>query len=172
MSAAEVEAAVAQLEDLAKRGHPPSHYVARRVLLALGQALREGMEGSSAWIGRARTASEAAGPTWRTEVQGELSLACGEFAQCVDPRYLAIPTYDLEYTRAARQRLGDRLLAASELGFTLSERESDVLDLADRVLATFEQNRAEPRPSSKAQPGHSEAGPDSDSETSHKNRRN
>ncbi|MSR62002.1 MAG: hypothetical protein EXS08_06115, partial [Planctomycetes bacterium] len=168
MSAAEVEAAVAQLEELAKGGHKPSHYVARRLLLALGQALREERGGSSAWVARAQAASEAAGPTWRTEVQGELSLACGEFAQCVDPRYLALPTYDLEYTRAARLRLGDRLRAALELGFTLSERETDVLDLADRVLATFEQNRAEPRPHPKPQPGPSETGPGDNGETSQK----
>jgi len=172
MSATEAEAAVAQLEDLARRGHKPSHYVARRILLALGQALRDGPEASGAWVARARAAGEFAGPTWRESVQGELSLACGEFAQCVDPRYLAIPTYDLEYTRAARLRLGDRLRAAAELGFSLSERETDVLDLADRVLAAFEQNRAAARPSGGSQPGHSEAGPGPDGQGSLKDRRN
>jgi hypothetical protein len=64
----------------------------------------------------------------------ELTLACAEFAQGVDPRYLGLPNYDLEYTRAARRRLADRLQAAHELGFRLAPREAGLLELADRVL--------------------------------------
>jgi len=172
MNATEVEAALAQLEDLARHGQKPSHYVARRVLLALGEAAREGLESTPTWLSRARAAGEAAGPAWRESVQSELSFACGEFAQCVDPRYLAIPTYDLEYTRAARQRLADRLAASVELGFALSERETEVLELADRVLAAYEQNRASGRPALGPPTARSETGPRPDGLASDKHRRN
>jgi hypothetical protein len=84
---------------------------------------------------RARAAAAGAGPAWSQAVQTELTLACGEFAQGVDPRYLSLPDYDLGYTRSARARLADRLRAAGELGFELSPREAQVLELADRVLA-------------------------------------
>lgn len=138
MSLREVEAALANLEELARRGHAPSHYVARHLLLALGQALREGPpESYAAVVARARSAGEAAGPGWSEAVAAELGLACGEFAQCLDPRFLSLPNYDVEYTRAARARLEDRLGAARELGFRLSPRETDMLALADQVFAAF-----------------------------------
>ena len=31
-------------------------------------------------------------------------MACTEHVQSVDPRYLDLPNYDFEYTRAARER--------------------------------------------------------------------
>jgi hypothetical protein len=75
-------------------------------------------------------------------VQAELAFACGEFAQCVDPRYLSLPSYDLPYTLAARERLADRLRAARELGFELAPREQEILRLADRVLEAYREERA------------------------------
>ncbi|NOT29598.1 MAG: hypothetical protein HOP15_04010 [Planctomycetes bacterium] len=133
--AREVEDALANLERLVRAGQAPSHYVARHVLLALGQALREGQEACGPWVERARTAGREGGESWRQAVQDELTLACGEFAQCLDPRYLNLPNYDREYTRSARARLEDRLRSARELGFEPSPREIEVLELADRVLA-------------------------------------
>ena len=133
---AKAEKAVASLEGLARRKGKPGHHLARDVLLTIGQAMREGGAGSCAGLlERARMAGELAGPAWREAVQTELTLACGEFAQGVDPRYLGLPNYDLEYTRAARSRLADRLEVARELGFGLEPREAQVLELADRVLA-------------------------------------
>lgn len=132
--AREVEDALANLERLVRAGQGPSHYVARHVLLALGQALREQPEACGPWLERARTAGREGGESWRQAVQDELTLACGEFAQCLDPRYLSLPNYDREYTRSARARLEDRLRTARELGFGPSLRESEVLELADRVL--------------------------------------
>lgn len=141
-SAREVESAVATLSRLATAGHAPSHYVARHVLLALGALLEEGPSAeASGWLERVRAMGAALGPPWEEAVRTELSLACGEFAQCLDPRYLALPNYDLEYTRSARRRLEDRLRAARELGFALQPREVDVLDLADRVLTAFEEGK-------------------------------
>jgi hypothetical protein len=136
VSTREAEKALASLEEVVRRRARPGAYLARAVLLTLGQALRE--EGPASCAGlleRARVAGESAGPAWSEAVQTELTLACGEFAQGVDPRYLGLPNYDLGYTSAARRRLGDRLEAARELGYGLSTREAQVLELADRVLA-------------------------------------
>lgn len=144
--AKEVEAALANLEGLAKKGHAPSHYVARHVLLALGKLMASGPEAESApLVARARAAGEGAPSGWKeawTEaLDAELSMACGEFAQSLDPRYLDLPNYDLDYTKASRARLEDRLRAASALGVALSPRETDVLALADQVLGTFLERR-------------------------------
>lgn len=138
MSLREAEVALASLEELARRRGCPSHHLARAVLLALGQALSEGAPGSCAsLLERARAAGREAGPAWSLAVQTELTLACGEFAQGVDPRYLSLPDYDLRYTRSARARLGDRLRAARELGFELAPREAQVLELAERVFSEY-----------------------------------
>jgi len=135
VSTREAEKALASLEELVRRGARPSHHLARAVLLTLGQILREEGPGScAALIERARAVGQRAGPAWSEEVQTELTLACGEFAQGVDPRYLGLPNYDLDYTRSARLRLADRLEAARELGFALAPREAQMLELADRVL--------------------------------------
>jgi len=136
-----LEEALATLEGLAQRGEKPSHYLARHLLIELGQALAQGE--ASAAVKRARTAGELAGGPWRTAAETELSLACGEFAQSLDPRYLALPSYDLEYTRAARARLADRLRAAEALGFALLPREQDVLTLADQVFEAFLSRRGD-----------------------------
>jgi len=135
-----LEAALTTLEGLAKREEKPSHYVARHLLIELGQALDQGE--AQAAIQRARAAAGPIAAAWRTAVETELSLACGEFAQSLDPRYLALPSYDLEYTRGARARLGDRLRAAEALGFALQPRETEVLALADQVFEAFLARRA------------------------------
>lgn len=142
MTARDLEDAVASLERLAQAGQRPSHYVGRHVLLTLGLALRtESPEACAPWLARIRTAGESCAPAWGEAVQDELTLACGEFAQCLDPRYLDLPGYDVEYTAAARLRLEDRLRAAQALGFAPTPREAEVLELADRVWATLEKRR-------------------------------
>lgn len=142
MTARDLEEAVAGLERLARAGQRPSHYVGRHVLLTLGQALRtQPPETCSPWVARVRAAGESCGPAWGEAIQDELTLACGEFAQCLDPRYIDLPGYDVEYTAAARLRLEDRLRAAETLGFAPTPREAEVLVLADRVWATLEKRR-------------------------------
>lgn len=164
MSVREVEAALTNLELLARRGDAPSHYVARHLLLALGQALRECPPDACApLVARARSAGEAAGPAWNEAVAAELGLACGEFAQSLDPRFLGLPNYDVAYTRAARARLEDRLRAAHALDLGLSPHETDMLVLADQVFAAFcaERERSEgvqQAPESPAVPGQGAAG--------------
>jgi hypothetical protein len=142
----EFEKAVELLEKVASQGGSPSHYLARHLLLALGANLRSGPQGptDSDCAERARRAGEAAGPSWAEAIQSEISLASGEFAQCLDPRYLGLPNYDLGYTRAARQRLEDRLIAARALGFEPRPRDLEMIALADQVLAAFEERRTAP----------------------------
>lgn len=139
----ELEGALIQLETLARRGEKPSHYLARHLLIELGRALAAGPAPEA--VQRARAAGSLVAPAWRSAVETELSLACGEFAQSLDTRYLALPGYDLEYTRTARARLSDRLRAARELGFELQPREVEVLALADQVFEAFLQQREAPR---------------------------
>jgi len=130
----DVERALEVLERVVQQRGTPSHFVARHLLLALGAELREHTPQAGGWLERARRAGGMAGAGWTEAVQTELSLACAEFAQCVDPRYLSLPNYDVEYTRAARSRLEDRLSAARALGLTPGSRDLEMLDLADRVL--------------------------------------
>lgn len=153
MSLREAEKALANLEELVRRKAPPSHYVARHVLLALAQATGEGDPGAPALLDRARAAGRAAGPAWSQAIQTELTLACGEFAQSVEPRYLSLPGYDLAYTRAARARLEDRLKVAGALGFVLTSRETELLALADRVLAEHLARRAQDHAGTHPPPG-------------------
>jgi hypothetical protein len=142
MSARELEAAIADLEDLARRGRQPSHYAARHLLLELGEALAAGgLEASRAALERALAAGSRLEPGWSAAVREELSLAAAEFARCLEPRYLSLPNYDLEYTRGARARLEDRLRAARALGFELPDREGEMVELADRVLASLMEQR-------------------------------
>ncbi len=156
----EVEDALANLERLVRAGHPPSHYVARHVLLALGLALRERPEACGPWLERARTAGREGADAWQQAVQHELALSCGEFAQCLDPRYLSLPNYDMEYTRAARARLEDRLRSARELGFEPEARDAEVLALADRVLAASAEARQGAREGAQPPPSPPPYGPD------------
>lgn len=173
MSATEVEKALTNLEGLVRKRAVPSHFVARHVLLALGAELRaEAAASSAALIERARVAGRAAGPAWAQAVQTELTLAIGEFAQSVDPRYLSLPDYDVDYTRSARERLADRLRAASALGFALTPREAGMLELADRVLATHEAQRGSERSDPETSTAQSHRGPRPGSENSHNAARN
>jgi hypothetical protein len=138
MKPQEIEKALQQLEGEARKGRRPGPHLARHVLLSLGAALSEHPGEAPGWVERAREAGKHLGEAWERAVQDELSLACGEFVQCVDPRFLSLPNYDMDYTRSARARLEDRLAAARELGLELEAHEVDMLGLADRVLESHE----------------------------------
>ncbi len=169
----ELERAVRSLEELARKKTAPSHYVARHVLLTIGQALREEPPGScAALLERVRAAGRTAGPAWSEAIQTELTLACGEFAQSLDPRYLSLPDYDLDYTRSARIRLGDRLRAANELGFELTPREAEVLELADQVLASHTARRGTDRGGQDSPVTHAPVAPDRADQGGDNKRRN
>ena len=139
--ASELEAVLRTLERVARNGQWPSRQLAREVLLALGAWMRE--SGSDATpLERVRKAGRALSTRWDEVVRAELSLSCAEFVQSVDPRYLGIPNYDRDYTRAARARLEDRLRAAGALGFALDAKEVEMLALADQVWSAHLQGTA------------------------------
>jgi hypothetical protein len=102
----------------------------------VGRKLEEGpAELAEEWLRQLRDAARLGPEHWERAVGDELSLALGEFAQLVDPRFLSLPRYDIAYTLAARARLEDRLRCAGRFGFALLAREVDLLALADRVWA-------------------------------------
>lgn len=162
MSLVRLETALAALEKLAREGAPPHHHLAREVLLALGRAIVDESETSLLpLLDRCRSAGRALEGSWDQAVQTELTMACGEFAQSLDPRFLRLPNYDLAYTRAARDRLEDRLRSARALGFGLSSEESEVLALADQVLATLPESGRAGGPASPAPGKKARTNPDS-----------
>jgi len=132
MSDPELDAALRDLEEDARRGRRASPYLARELLISLGRRIEAGAEVEGE-LSRIREASATLGPRWDETLRGELSLAVGEFVQSVDPRYLELPNYDFEYTTRARARLEHRLRAAGALDLALEEREAELLALADAV---------------------------------------
>jgi hypothetical protein len=136
-----LEDSVRSLEQLARKRERPSHFLARVILLGVGEQLREGR--AEALLRRIRTAVEPIAPDWSEAVGMELSLAIAEFAGSVNPRYLGLPDYDREYTTRSRALLEDRLRAARALGVAPAERECQILDIADRVWADHLASRAE-----------------------------
>jgi hypothetical protein len=131
----ELEAAVRDLERLARRSQPNRHQ-ARAVLVPLGLwILAESEGGAQEGLDRVRRATARFGGAWEAAVRDELTLACTEHVQSVDPRYLSLPNYDFEYTLEARERLEARFAAAHALGIELEARLRERVGRADRVLA-------------------------------------
>jgi hypothetical protein len=135
----------------ARRERPNNHH-ARALLLALGEGLHElGAEAlgpelvarTAALIGRDEEA-------WQAAVAREVELAAWEYDQSVDPRYLAQPDYDLDYTLAARDRLELRLLALEPLGF---EPPAELLEKIDRADERLERGLGRPPRRDRGQDG-------------------
>jgi hypothetical protein len=134
----ELEQALRDLEACAARKRPPGRPVVRALLIAYGKALQAAApdEDPDHHNARERIARAALrlGRGWDDAVSSELALACGEHVQSVDPRYLHLEDYDLEYTLEARERLEARLRAARELGLELPETMARGVREADRRL--------------------------------------
>jgi hypothetical protein len=139
----DLELSLADLEASVRRRKPPTRYHARAVLLAIGGRLLAG-EGSELAPALQRLASTvAADPErWRKAVSDELLLACTEFVQSVDARWLDHPRYDFHYTVAARADLEARLRAAEELELSPSEDLLDRVARADALLEPYLRRRA------------------------------
>lgn len=142
-SAAELDA---QLSEARAAGQNLHRHHARGILIALGRLLAEDGEETpdsaredalkrvSAWQ---EGLDEEAEEAWQRATAEELSLACAEHVQSVDPRFLDHPRYDIEYTRGARQRLEARLVAARELGLELPETLIEGVRSADAMLEPY-----------------------------------
>ena len=130
-----LEAALEEIRAVLRAGEELERRDVRDVLVPLGELLLEGRtadaEGALARLREALAGAEAA---WGRVVEDELSLACAEHVHSVDPRYLDLPNYDLEYTRRARRRLEARLRAARELGLGPSEALLSQVARADALL--------------------------------------
>lgn len=138
-----VEKAVAALRSLAQKGKPPTRHHARDLLLALGQAIQSGEEREvSRSIESLQEFLPALGEIWRTVVADELTLACTEHVRSVEPRYLDHPSYDFEYTIAARERLELRLCAAAKLGLPATPEGLKQVARADALLASSLERRS------------------------------
>lgn len=138
-----IEENLAELKQRATKKQQPNRFHARELLVALGELiLAEGEELPE--IERVRTAL-APFEHWDKAVAEELSLACTEHIQGVDPRYLDLPNYDFEYLVGARERLEARLTAADALGLPVSEDLLNRVAEADRVVEPYlREQRGEP----------------------------
>jgi len=140
-----LEAALAQLEAESKRGRPLERGLVRRLLLELGALLDEqrGPE-PQALVDRALAQLQPRAAEWSSLLRAELEQAAQEYDQCVDPRYLSRPDYDLAYTLRARDRLRARLLAAAALGTNLPEAVEKRVRAADERLAPYVAEELDP----------------------------
>lgn len=127
------------LEDLRATLHArrrPHRTQARALLVPLGELLVAAEEPDAQLAERLQLARELGQhcEPWTRAVTEELELACAEHVRSVDPRFLALPRYDWNYTLEARRRLTARLVAARELGLPLPERLLPRVEEADRLL--------------------------------------
>lgn len=140
--ARQLETALLGLEGLVKNKRRPTRHHARDILLPLGHLiLEQGPDGLRKPVERIERATSTVTEEWARAVQDELTLACTEHVQSVDPRYLQHPRYDFDYTVAARERLEARLRAASELSLAPSEELLQRVAQADALLEPYLRTR-------------------------------
>ncbi|MCA8981464.1 MAG: hypothetical protein KDC14_15650 [Planctomycetes bacterium] len=130
-----IEENLADLHRLARKKQQPNRFHARELLTALGELILAEGEG----LPEVELVRAAVTPFehWEKAVAEELSLACTEHIQGVDPRYLDLPNYDFEYLVAARERLEARLTAVDALGLEVSEDLLNRVAEADRVVEPY-----------------------------------
>lgn len=132
---ADLEAALADLEALARRKGPLTRHDVRPILLGIGGALDSAEARDAEACGARFLALPLPFRTaWESAVRDELAMACTEHVRSVDPRYLDHPAYDLRYTLEARRALEVRVLAARITGVVLDEAFSAAVGRADALL--------------------------------------
>lgn len=138
-----IEENLVDLKQRAAKHQQPNRFHARELLVSLGELILAEGEGVPE-VARVR---EAVAPftNWEKAVAEELSLACTEHVQGVDPRYLDLPNYDFDYLVAARERLEARLTAVDALGLQVAEDLLNRVAEADRVVEPYlREQRGEP----------------------------
>lgn len=131
-----LEKALRHLADLRRRERRPERRDVREVLVGLGELLLRGEPSAASRLEEARPLLVG----WRAgaeAVASELALACAEHVHSVDPRYLELPGYDLDYTLAARERLRARTSAAGALGIPVPPALERAVAEADGRLEAF-----------------------------------
>lgn len=146
MSDSNRELIAENLADLKKRAAKrtePNRFHARELLTALGELiLAEEREPPEVALVRAAVAPFE---KWEQAVAEEMSLACTEHVQGVDPRFLDLPNYDFDYLVTARERLEARLAAVEALGLQVSEDLLNRVAEADRLVEPYlRRQRGEP----------------------------
>jgi hypothetical protein len=134
----DLEEALAAAEALYKdprKPKRPTRFLARALLLPLGEMLLADPALATQALERIRAVVARDRDAWQAAVEEELTLAVTEHVRSCDPKALRLPRYDFPYTVAARHRLEARLRAAAELDLPASETLIDQVERADRILA-------------------------------------
>ena len=136
--AADLAEALDALKDLLAGEREPDRFDVRALFLPLGALVLEGdLDSLAPTLERIAVGIEGRREAWERAVSEELELAGDEFCRSVDPRYLAMPNYDLSYTLASREYLACRIQAAVQLGFELPESLEARVEEADRALDPY-----------------------------------
>lgn len=133
----ELDRAIEDLGKLIRGRHGLTRHVARALLVPLGKLLNEAPESAQERLGRLSELVAQARPDWEKVVKEELALACSEYVQSVDPRFLDHARYDFAYTIAARERLEARINAASAFDLGPEEGHLQAVVRADTILEPF-----------------------------------
>lgn len=129
--------ALSHLEALARRGGRPIHLDVREIVLHLGGlVLAERAAEAERQLRRVGEVRRCLGAGIDAALESEYALACAEYVQSVDVRFLGIPNYDFEYVIRARERLEARFEAAALLGVELPGRLLEQVARADELLAS------------------------------------
>lgn len=128
--------ALARLEDLRRKKRRPERRDVRAALIPLGELLLSGDADGRQLAERARP-SLVGWAEGKAMADSELALACAEHVHSVDPRYLGLASYDLEYVLDARERLRARMSAAEILGLSVPSALARAVGEADARLEAY-----------------------------------
>ncbi len=136
--AAELAQALEALAEVLAGDRTPDRFDVRALFLPLGALVLEGDIASlTPTLEHLGGAIEGRREAWEAAVASELELAGDEFCRSVDPRYLGLPNYDLDYTLASREFLACRIQAALQLGFALPAGLEGRVEKADKALDPY-----------------------------------
>lgn len=139
-----IDETLKELAELTKKKRQPNRFHARELLTALGTLILAADEDAPEVpeVERVR-AAVAPFEDWEKAVAEEMSLACTEHVQGVDPRFLKHPRFDFDYLVAARERLEARLQAVEALGLSVPEDLLNRVAEADEVVEPYLRERRE-----------------------------
>ncbi len=138
-----IDETLKELAELAKKKRQPNRFHARELLTALGTLLLAADDGPEPPEAERVRAAVAPFEGWEKAVAEEMSLACTEHVQGVDPRFLKHPRFDFDYLVAARERLEARLRAVEALGLSVPEDLLNRVAEADEVVEPYLRERRE-----------------------------
>ena len=129
----DLDQALKALEDAPKT--PPGRWEARAVLVPLGLLIQaRGLEALSDALERVKAATAPHEEAWQKAILEEVSLACAEHIQGVDPRYLGLANFDWGYLLEARERLEARKIAAEALQMPIPAHLWSQVEAADEQI--------------------------------------